>query len=262
MIVITPLPAFNDNYIWMLLHLQNNCCAVVDPGTAQPVLTYLQQHHLSLCAILITHHHPDHTGGIAELTQHCGTNRLPVYGPRLEAIAGVTHPLDDSTVVTLPELGLTLDVLAVPGHTRGHIAYFAQQQHALFCGDTLFAGGCGRLFEGSAAELYHSLCRLKALPEDTEIYCAHEYTQANLRFAALVEPDNSALKTRIASTAALRAQNQPTVPSTLALELQTNPFLRCEHPAVRRAVMAHTGQDCTTPTTLFAALRQWKDKAR
>jgi len=253
MLAIRPLPAFEDNYIWLLQH--GDDAAVVDPGDAAPVLAALQIEALHLRAILITHHHRDHTGGIAAL--RAAWPQAVVYGPAGETIAGVDRHLHDGD--SLDVLGARFTVLDVPGHTRGHIAYYAAAESTLFCGDTLFAGGCGRLFEGTPQQMTASLTRLRALPGDTCVYCAHEYTLANLGFARLVEPDNAALPARIERDRATRARDEPTVPPLLALERATNPFLRFDEPALLDAVAAHTGQRPTDDAASFWATRHWKD---
>ena len=259
---IVPLRAFNDNYIWLLR--RNDTAVVVDPGDEAPVLAYLEQHRLTLSAILVTHHHGDHIGGIEELLAHAGhPGQVPVFGPASETIETVNRPLADGDRVELPQLGVTFEVIAVPGHTRGHIAYYGRNIHScgvLFCGDTLFACGCGRIFEGTPTQMWRSLSRLAALPGDTRAYCAHEYTQANIRFALAVEPDNAALQARAAEVAKLRAADQATVPSTLSLELATNPFLRWDAPAVINAACRFSGQTLTEPEQVFTAIREWKNK--
>jgi hydroxyacylglutathione hydrolase len=251
---VLAVPAFKDNYLWLI---HNGVSAVaVDPGDAAPILDALAQHKLTLAAILLTHHHADHVGGVPRLLQH---TKVPVYGPRNEAIDAVTTPLAEGDRVDLPELPLQLTVLDVPGHTRGHIAYVAPQQGWLFCGDTLFAGGCGRLFEGTPAQMMQSLQKLSALPSDMQVYCAHEYTMANLRFASAAEPDNAALQQRIVDEQAKRDRGQPTVPSTIGLERQTNPFLRHEAGGVVKTLREHGLPAGASPVETFAALREWKN---
>jgi hydroxyacylglutathione hydrolase len=255
MLDILPIPAFTDNYIW-LLH-DGRHAAVVDPGEAGPVLTFLDQNALSLSAILCTHHHGDHVGGVAGL---CEVYNVPVYGPREENILGVTHPLSEGDTVTLPEPGLKLDVIDIRGHTRGHIAYLLPgSPGGVFCGDTLFGCGCGRLFEGTIGELYNALQRLAQLPDDTLVYCGHEYTEANIRFALACEPGNARLRQRQADTRALRAAGLPSLPSTIALEKATNPFLRCGETGVIHAAQQSGGIAETSKLAVFSALRNWKN---
>lgn len=251
------IPAFADNYLW-LIH-DGVQAAVVDPGDAAPVLAALDAHKLSLAAILLTHHHADHVGGVASLLQRY---RVPVFGPAGEAIEGITIPLSEGDAATIPELELAMTVLDVPGHTRGHIAYVAPEQGWLFCGDTLFAGGCGRLFEGSPAQMADSLGKLAALPDATEVYCAHEYTLSNLRFAAEIEPENDALAARIQSEQAKRDQGRPTIPSTIGLEKSTNPFLRYREPAIADRLISAGRLSAREPIAAFAALREWKNSYR
>ncbi|MES2262178.1 MAG: hydroxyacylglutathione hydrolase [Pseudomonadota bacterium] len=253
---VLTVPAFNDNYLW-LIHDGSNA-AVVDPGDGQAILAALKAHGLTLTSILVTHHHADHTGGIPELLQHYA---VPVFGPRKDGIAAVTVALGEGDVVDVPGLDLRLSVLEVPGHTKGHIAYVRTGAEPwLFCGDTLFAGGCGRLFEGTPAQMVDSLGKLAALPAATRVYCAHEYTLSNLRFASAVEPGNAALTARIASDTARRDQGIPTVPSTIGVERDTNPFLRYREPEIAAQLVAagklHGGE---APVDVFAALRQWKN---
>ncbi|MFZ6815777.1 hydroxyacylglutathione hydrolase [Undibacterium sp. Rencai35W] len=255
---ILTVPAFDDNYLWLIHNGAN--AVVVDPGDANAIIAALDLHQLRLTAILLTHHHNDHIGGVPSLLQHY---KVPVYGPENDGIAAVTHPLQQDQKLTLSEIGLTLNVLAVPGHTSGHIAYFAPEQHWLFCGDTLFAGGCGRLFEGTPTQMLQSLDRLAALPEDTEVYCAHEYTMSNLRFAREIEPDNQALLTRIAVEQKKRDENIPTIPSQIGLEKQTNPFLRIRETAViRRLIDAGKISANQSDASNFGALREWKNNYR
>jgi hydroxyacylglutathione hydrolase len=258
---IIPLRAFNDNYIWLLRRGEQ--VVVVDPGDAAPVLAYLGQHALSVCAILATHHHRDHVGGIAELLASSSVaSDIPVFGPAAEAIETVNRPLDDGNTVELPQIGATFKVITIPGHTRGHIAYYDGNLlgcGVLFCGDTLFACGCGRIFEGTAQQMWHSLGRLAALPSQTRVYCAHEYTEANIRFALAVEPDNAALLARAEEVKKLRAADLPSLPSTIAAELATNPFLRWDEAAVIQAAQRVGGTPVTTPEAVFTAIREWKN---
>jgi len=253
MIEVVPLRAFKDNYVWTLR--VSGVAAVVDPGDAQPVLDYLASENLRLVAILATHHHQDHVGGIAELLQEYP---VPVYGPRGEPITTLTHPVGGGDRVTLEELEVSFEVLDIPGHTRAHIAYYGANM--LFCGDTLFACGCGRVFEGTPQQLHASLERLMALPDETEVYCGHEYTLANIAFAKAVEPDNAALLEREASDARLRRENRPTLPSTIGRERATNPFLRVTQPAIVESANKYLGRRVSNPAGVFAALRQWKNQ--
>lgn len=247
---IEPIPAFEDNYIWALR--RQGRVALVDPGEATPVLRFLAQSGDRLAAILVTHRHGDHIGGIAELVaQH----PVPVYGPALEATDVVTRPLQDGDRVSV--LGTDFEVLHLPGHTRGHIAYY--RPGMLLCGDVLFGAGCGRVFEGTMEEMHASLARIAALPTETQIYCAHEYTQSCLRFAQQVEPDNAAIAERSAAVARLRASGAPSVPSTLAAELATNPFLRWRSPGVIAAATRWLGHPPANDVETFAAIRRWRD---
>ena len=250
---VAPVSAFKDNYVWTLRNSSD--AAVVDPGDARPVLEYLAREKLRLCAILATHHHPDHTGGIEELVSK---QRVPVFGPRHEPIPALTHPVSEGDRVEIPELGVTFSVLDIPGHTRAHVAYYGAG--ALFCGDTLFACGCGRLFEGTADQMYDSLSKLAALPDDTKVYCGHEYTLANIGFARAVEPGNRSLTEREARDRKLRDAGKPTLPSTLGEEKATNPFLRCREPAVVESANKYLGSRVADPVRVFAAIRDWKNK--
>jgi hydroxyacylglutathione hydrolase len=249
---ISLIPAFRDNYIWLLR--EGAAAAVVDPGDAAPVLEVLRRDGLALASILITHHHRDHQGGIAGLLAHSPS--IKVFGPAEESITGMTDPLRGGERIRPAPLDLDLQVMAVPGHTRGHLAYYGEGR--LFCGDALFGGGCGRVFEGTPRAMYDSLTRLAALPDETEVYCAHEYTEANLRFALAVEPGNRALRRRAGEVAVMRAKGLSTVPSTLAAEKATNPFLRCGEAEVAAAARARGAAE-DDPVAVFAALREWKN---
>ena len=252
MLEIIRIPALKDNYIWLLR--KGRAAVVVDPGDARPVIAVLEREHLRLASILVTHHHADHQGGVADLL---AVGPAEVYGPAVESITAITQPLGGGERI-LPGLpDIAFEVFAVPGHTRGHLAFYGNG--CLFCGDTLFAGGCGRLFEGTPAQMHASLMRLAALPDDTAVYCAHEYTEANLRFALAVEPGNRALKERAAEVAAARARGLATVPSTLAVEKATNPFLRCGEPEVIAAAQGRA-PDARDAAAVFAALRAWKNE--
>ncbi|MDR2154999.1 MAG: hydroxyacylglutathione hydrolase [Burkholderiaceae bacterium] len=252
---LTALPAFEDNYLWLLC--DSTQALVVDPGSAPPVTEALHRLGLRLAAILVTHHHGDHTGGVAALRDATGAQ---VFGPAGESIPKPFTPVHGGDRVQA--LGIGWRVIGVPGHTAGHVAYFADDINGsplLFCGDALFSGGCGRIFEGTPAQMLASLDALAALPADTLVCCAHEYTLNNLRFARAVEPDNTALANYQQQCQALRDQGKPTLPTHIGLERSVNPFLRSRQAAVSRSVKAHTG--CTNDdVAVFAALRQWKDE--
>jgi hydroxyacylglutathione hydrolase len=257
MLNVLTVPAFQDNYLW-LIH-DGRHAAVVDPGDAAPILAALADNGLALAAILLTHHHADHVGGVPALLERFN---IPVFGPRADGIPHVTWPLSEGDAVVVPELDLTLDVFDVPGHTRGHIAYYSKENDWLFCGDTLFAGGCGRLFEGTPGQMANSLEKLASLPDQTQIFCAHEYTLANLRFANEVEPDNMHLKLRIQHEQAKRDRGTPTVPSTIGIEKSTNPFLRFREPHVADRLISRGLVSTREPIAVFAALREWKNSYR
>ncbi|WP_109014161.1 hydroxyacylglutathione hydrolase [Novimethylophilus kurashikiensis] len=248
---IVPVPAFSDNYIWLITH--GNHAAVVDPGDAAPVQDYLRQHRLVLSAILITHRHDDHVVGVPELLRH---SQVPVYAPRHENLAFSFEGVGEGDVVTLPHLPVDFRVLDVPGHTSKHVAYYGG--NSLFCGDTLFGCGCGRIFDGNTEDLYRSLQKLAALPDETQVYCTHEYTLANERFARLIDPDNAELMRRVTSDQLQRDQGNPTLPSTIAVEKATNPFLRCHTPAIRKAAQEH-GFATNTAAEIFSAIRTLKN---
>jgi hydroxyacylglutathione hydrolase len=255
MVQLSATPTFNDNYVWFLEVPPSSSAVVVDPGEAYPVLKTLEERKLRLEAILLTHHHGDHVGGVSDLLDH---HSAPVFGPARETIAGVDHPVGGGEgTVAVPRLEIELGVIDVPGHTAGHVAYLGPG--FALVGDTLFAGGCGRVFEGTMEQMYESLCKLAGLPPATEIYCAHEYTTANLKFALQVEPGNQDLVNRFEKARFDRSADRFTVPSTLAEELATNPFLRCSETTIVAAAEAHAGRTLRPGAEVFAVIRHWKD---
>ncbi|HID81191.1 MAG TPA: hydroxyacylglutathione hydrolase [Chromatiales bacterium] len=256
MLKVIPIRAFADNYIWLLQGENKTIASVVDPGDATPVLHYLDQHQIELKSIIITHHHGDHVGGIQQLLQHFPD--IPVYGPAREKIPAITHQLKDQDEITDEGSGQTFLVMDVPGHTAGHIAYYGDGR--LFCGDTVFANGCGRVFDGTFEQLCHSLKKISKLPDETLIYCAHEYTVDNIGFAKWVEPENQVLLERDKIDFSRSEKGQPTVPSKLALEKQTNPFLRFTLPEVKLIAEQKAGRALQNDCEVFTVLRQWKDR--
>ncbi|MCB2426401.1 hydroxyacylglutathione hydrolase [Methylophaga pinxianii] len=254
MLQIHAVKAFNDNYIWLIQSAQNQDVLIVDPGDAGPVINFIEKNDLQPAAILVTHHHSDHVGGIRRLDD---LYDLPVYGPQREHIKTVDTPLYAQADQLLHASFAHFRVIDTPGHTPGHISYLIEDN--LFCGDTLFAGGCGRLLGGTAEQLFDSLEKIKQLNDKTQLYCAHEYTLANLKFAITVDPENPALLERLAHTEALREQGLATVPSVLEEEIHTNPFLRCDNIEIKKAAEAYAGQPLDTPLAVFSVLRAWKD---
>ena len=249
---IVPLRAFADNYIWTLRDAR--CAAVVDPGDARPVIEYLEREKLELVAILNTHHHADHVGGNAGLLARW---KVPVFGPHDDRIREVTQRLKDGARCTIPHFGIELGVMEIPGHTRSHIAFHGGGM--VFSGDTLFAVGCGRLFEGTPRQMHDSLSRLMKLSDETRVYCGHEYTVSNIRFARAVEPDNAALHELETRAKQQRDKDLPTLPSTIAQEKATNPFVRVNEPAVIAAASRFAGRQLTDPVSVLAAVREWKN---
>lgn len=245
MTILTPIPALTTNYIWLIINQNNNCCAIIDPGESEPVLDYLKTEKLTPTAILITHYHNDHTAGIDAITKQFP---VPIYS---------AHKLKGGELINLKQVDIELIIMATPGHTKDHIVYYGNDM--VFTGDVLFGAGCGRVFEGTMQEMYDSLNRLRQLPDNTSIYCAHEYTLSNLKFAQTVEPKNLVIKKRIAKCQKLLQQHLPTLPSTIALEKASNPFLRCEEPNVIDAAHKHSGYQPNNPIETFSILRRWKD---
>jgi hydroxyacylglutathione hydrolase len=260
-----PVPAFEDNYIWLVS--DGHHAVVVDPGEAAPVRAYLAKRGWRLSAILLTHHHQDHVGGVADLLNGQGVPAgLPVYGPAGESIQHLTHRLKRGDHVSIAEPALEFTVLEVPGHTSGHIAYFQAADPGgtphVFCGDTLFACGCGRLFEGTPAQMLDSLDSLAALPGETQVHCAHEYTLSNIRFALACEPDNAQLQAWRDKAVALRERGVPTLPTTIAHERAVNPFLRSDNPAIQTTLAEQLHETVPDRLAAFALMREWKNRFR
>ncbi len=251
--IIFPIPALTDNYIWTIISPDIHSAVIIDPGESEPVLAFLNAHHYTLSAILVTHHHWDHTRGIPEILKK---HPAPVYAPAHDPIYVDHIPMQDQDTINLHNM--VLKVLDIPGHTCGHIAYYGDGY--IFTGDTLFAGGCGRIFEGTPTQLYESLNKISQFDPGTQLYCGHEYTEKNLAFAQKVDPNNIALQKRVNDTIQQRQQGKPTLPSSIALELRTNPFLRCHLPCIQANVSTHIGHDLKSSLAVFTALRQWKDQ--
>lgn len=255
MVDATPIGAFSDNYIWMIHGLRDRTrVVVVDPGDAAPVVGALESRGLTLGAILVTHHHYDHVGGVAELKRRY---RVEVIGPAGETIPECSRGVRGGERIRVEAIDAEFAVMDIPGHTLGHIAYVGHG--ALFCGDTMFSAGCGRLFEGTPEQMTRSLSSLRDLPTETRVFCGHEYTVNNLRFALAVEPDNVSARDYLETARGLRSKGQPTLPSTMALEIEVNPFLRCRQPTVQKSAERHAGRTLEGEVAVFATIRRWKD---
>jgi len=256
--VIHPIKALSDNYIWVISHPEADNVIVVDPGESKPVVQFLEQHKLHLSSILITHHHWDHTNGVKDLKRQYNSI---VYTPKHDAVAETDHQLTEQDRIQLKlsaHIKIEFDILSIPAHTQGHIAYYSAP--VLFCGDTLFSSGCGRLFEGSAEQMLAALHKMAALPEDTLVYCAHEYTLNNLKFANLVEPGNRQIIKRMIKIKELRSQNKPSLPSTIGIEKACNPFLRCNEHEIIQNVSKYAKKTLSNELEVFTQLRLWKDR--
>lgn len=254
---VTALPAFSDNYIWLIDNGEQ--AIVVDPGDAAVVMAALKKRSLSLNAILLTHRHDDHTGGLPHLIAEYAP---PVYGPENDNIPGVNHPVQEGSPLSIETLGLSFSVLDVPGHTRGHVAYYSPERQWLFCGDMLFGAGCGRMFEGTPETMTASLAKLAALPDETQVFAAHEYTLSNLKFALEIEPANPDILQRLKDDTGKRNRKQPTLPSTIGLEKKTNPFLRNGEADVLKQLASLGRIHSSDPIEAFAAMREWKNVYR
>lgn len=252
---IHPIPALSDNYIWAIIDLEQKTALVVDPGSAKPVIEFLQAHSLQLKAILITHHHYDHTDGALELKH---LYDALVFAPAVENVVGATSNVQDGDLIQIPDFPVSFEVIGIPGHTLGHVAYYSKGM--LFCGDTLFAAGCGRIFEGTPEQMYASLQKLASLPDATDVYCGHEYTQNNLRFAQMVEPGNEDIEAKLEEVTDLRNHQLVTLPSTILSEKLTNPFLRCYSQEIISNLENATHTELTDPVDVFATLREWKNQ--
>ncbi|MEW6984453.1 hydroxyacylglutathione hydrolase [Colwelliaceae bacterium 6471] len=259
-IKVVAIKAFSDNYIWALHSATTSNISLVDPGDAEVCIRYIEDNSLILSNILITHHHADHTGGIKALKDYCQHRQWPlnIYGPAHENIPCCQHQLVDNDVISIDN-EYCFKVIELPGHTLGHIAYFSNEAGVLFCGDTLFSGGCGRIFEGTAQQMHHSLCKLSDLPEKTRVYCAHEYTLANLNFALTVDPNNPELIQYYNQVTQLREHDKSTIPTSILVEKSINPFLRCHTKDLQHSAQEFAKAETLTPLETFTIIRRWKD---
>lgn len=252
-LIVFPIKAFKDNYIWTIMEPETKEVWVADPGDALPVFTYLEENSLLLRGVIITHHHADHCGGVLELLNRYN---IPVIGPEHPNISA-TQKVYGNEILNI--LDYDFSVIAIPGHTLEHVAYYSNSLGILFCGDTLFSAGCGRAFEGTYEQMYHSLISIKALPDNTEIYCAHEYTQDNLKFAKHLEPDNTDIEIRVKEVNQLIKKGAPSLPTTIGLEKKINPFIRCDELSIIMAVEQHVGYKMKSPQEIFQEIRIWKN---
>jgi len=248
-----PIRALKDNYIWMFYHPQTKRAWVVDPGDAEPVIATCEQLNVVLAGILVTHHHADHTGGIADLLHYA--KHIPVYGSKISKNHYINYPIQDKDKIILDDYHF--EVIAIPGHTLDHVAYYGES--SLFCGDTLFSVGCGKVFEGTMQQMLNALTRLSELPDDTKIYCGHEYTLANLYFAATVDPNNLLIQEKLNYVKLMQKNNACTLPSTLLIEKQINPFLRCYVVEIKESVEKHYKKTLANTLEVFTHLREWKN---
>lgn len=259
-LIVKAIKAFNDNYIWCIHSKTTQHVALVDPGDAGVCIKYIEENNLQLSTIFITHRHSDHVGGVDQLIKYCNDKNWSVttYGPTKEAIKYSDVKVKNGDVINDETLGLNCDVIDIPGHTLGHVAYLIEDN--LFCGDTLFSGGCGRVFDGTSEQLFHSLNTLLALPEKTRVYCAHEYTMANLDFALTVDPTNEELINYYNYVSSLRDKNQSSIPSSICIEKKINPFLRCFDSNIKQSVEAFSSNNVTSDLNTFIQLRLWKNE--
>jgi len=265
-ILVTAIPAFNDNYIWAItskdpsITNKNKPIALVDPGEAAPCIAFIEKNELQLCTILVTHHHPDHVGGIADLKTYCQNKGWPltIYAPENSSIKNIDVRVSEREIVNISALDVSFEVINLAGHTLDHIGYYGND--IVFCGDTLFSGGCGRIFEGSPKQMLTALTRLTDLPERTHVYCAHEYTLANLTFALAVEPKNAELVHYYNQVLAQREKNVSTIPTSILLEKKINPFLRCKQADIVNSAAKFSGTNPVNELETFTVIRQWKNQ--